>query len=44
VQLKTSNGNPLEVIYNIISVGDTKLVLSKVVTTGTPTQLYFSNK
>jgi len=44
VQLKTSNGNPLEVIYNIISVGDIKLVLSKVVTTGTPTQLYFTNK
>jgi hypothetical protein len=43
-QLKTSNGNPLEVIYNIISVGDTKLVLSKIVTTGTPTQLYFTNK
>ena len=44
VQLKTSNGNPLEVIYNIISVGETKLVLSKVVTTGTATQLYFTNK
>jgi len=44
VQLKTAGGNPLEVIYNIISVGDTKLVLSKVVTTGTPTQLYFTNK
>lgn len=44
VQLKTANGNPLEVIYNIISVGDTKLVLSKVVSTGTPTQLYFTNK
>jgi hypothetical protein len=44
VQLKTANGNPLEVIYNIISVGETKLVLSKVVTTGTPTQLYFTNK
>jgi hypothetical protein len=44
VQLKTSNGNPLEVIYNIISVGETKLVLSKVVTTGAPTQLYFTNK
>ena len=42
VQLKTSNGNPLEVIYNIISVGETKLVLSKVVTTGAPTQLYLS--
>ena len=44
VQLKTAGGNPLEVIYNIISVGDIKLVLSKVVTTGTPTQLYFTNK
>lgn len=44
VQLKTSNGNPLEVIYNIISVGASKMVLSKVVTTGTPTQLYFTNK
>ena len=44
VQLKTANGNPLEVIYNIISVGETKLVLSKVITTGTATQLYFTNK
>jgi hypothetical protein len=44
VQLKTANGNPLEVIYNIVSVGDTKLVLSKVVTTGAATQLYFTNK
>jgi hypothetical protein len=44
VQLKTASGNPLEVIYNIISVGETKLVLSKVVTTGTASQLYFTNK
>jgi hypothetical protein len=44
VQLKTVGGNPLEVIYNIISVGETKLVLSKVVATGTATQLYFTNK
>ena len=44
VQLKTASGNPLEVIYNILSVGETKLILSKVVTTGTPTQLYFTNK
>jgi len=44
VQLKTAGGNPLEVVYNIISVGETKLVLSKVVTTGTTTQLYFTNK
>jgi len=44
VQLKTASGNPLEVIYNIISVGETKLVLSKVVTTGTASQLYFTSK
>ena len=44
VQLKTANGNPLEVIYNILSVGETKLVLSKVVSSGTPTQLFFTNK
>jgi hypothetical protein len=44
VQLKTASGNPLEVIYNILSVGETKLILSKVVATGTATQLYFTNK
>ncbi len=44
VQLKTANGNPLEVIYNIISVGESNLVLSKVLTAGTPTQLYFTSK
>ncbi len=44
VKLKTANGNPLEVIYSILSVGETKLVLSKVVSTGTPTQFYFTNK
>ena len=44
VQLKTANGNPLEVVYNILSVGETKLVLSKVITTGTATQLFFTNK
>ena len=43
VQVKTANGNPLEVVYNIISVGETKLILSKV-SSGTPTALYFSNK
>jgi hypothetical protein len=43
VQVKTANGNPLEVLYNIISVGETKLILSKL-TTGTPTELYFTNK
>lgn len=44
VQLKTANGNALEVVYNIISVGGSNLVLSKVLTTGTPTQLYFTSK
>lgn len=44
VQVKTTNGNPLEQIYDIISVGDSKLVLSKQVTSGAPTQLYFTNK
>ena len=44
VQVKTANGNLLEVIYNIISVGETKLLLSKVITTGTATQLFFTNK
>jgi hypothetical protein len=44
VQLITINGNPFEVIYDIISVGDTKLVLSKVVSSGSPTQLFFTNK
>jgi hypothetical protein len=44
VQLITINGNPFEVIYDIISVGDTKLVLSKVVSSSKPTQLFFTNK
>jgi hypothetical protein len=44
VQVKTANGNPIEQIYDIISVGDSKLVLSKQVVSGTPTQLYFTNK
>ena len=44
VQVKTANGNPLEVIYDIISIGGSKMVLSKQVSSGTPTQLYFTNK
>lgn len=44
VQVKTANGNPLEVIYDIISIGGSKMVLSKQVSNGTPTQLYFTNK
>ncbi len=43
VQVKTSNGNALEVIYNIISVGTSNLVLSKAVT-GPITKLYFTTK
>ena len=45
VQVKTTNGNPLEYIYNIVTVGDTKLVLEKTNTgQSTPTQLYFNAK
>ena len=44
VQVKTTNGNPLEVIYDIISVGDSKMVLSKQIPSGTPTYLYFTSK
>ncbi len=44
VQVKTSNGNSLEVVYNIISIGDAKLVLAKVTSSVAATQLYFTNK
>ncbi len=45
VQVKTANGNPLEYIYNIVTVGDTKLVLEKTNTgQSIPTQLYFNAK
>ena len=45
VQVKTTNGNPLEYIYNIITVGDNKLVLEKTNTgQSIPTQLYFNAK
>lgn len=43
VQVKTSNGNPFEVIYNIISVGENNLVLSKLLA-GPVTTLYFTTK
>jgi len=43
MQLKTSNGNPFEVIYNIISVGESNMVLSKLVS-GPATKLYFTTK
>ena len=41
--LKTSNGNPFEVIYNIISVGESNMVLSKLIS-GPATKLYFTTK
>ena len=43
MQLKTSNGNPFEVVYNIISVGESNMILSKVAS-GPTTKLYFTNK
>ncbi len=43
MQLKTINGNPFEVIYNIISVGESNMVLSKVIS-GPATKLYFTTK
>lgn len=43
MQLKTSNGNPFEVIYNIISVGESNMILSKLVS-GPATKLYFTIK
>ena len=44
VQVKTANGNSLEVIYDIISVGANKLILSKQVVFGAPTHLFFTSK
>lgn len=44
VQVKTANGNSLEVIYDIISVGANKMILSKQVVFGAPTHLYFTSK
>jgi hypothetical protein len=44
VQVKTLNGNSLEVIYDIISVGANKMILSKQVVVGAPTHLYFTSK
>lgn len=43
MQLKTNNGNPFEVIYNIISVGETNMIVSKLVS-GPATKLYFTIK
>ena len=43
VQAKTSNGNPIEYIYDIVSVGAENLILSYTIT-GKTTQLYYTSK
>jgi hypothetical protein len=43
VQAKTSNGNPIEYIYDIVSVGSENLILSYTIT-GNTTQLYYTSK
>ena len=43
VQATTSNGNPIEYIYDIVSVGSEDLILSYTIT-GKTTQLYYTSK
>ncbi len=43
VQAKTSNGNSIEYIYNIVSVGSENLILSYTIS-GKTTQLYYTSK
>ena len=43
VQATTSNGNPIEYIYDIVSVGAENLILSYTIT-GKTTQLYYTSK
>jgi hypothetical protein len=43
VQATTSNGNPIEYIYDIISVGAENLILSYTLS-GKITQLYYTSK
>jgi len=43
VQAKTSNGNPIEYIYDIVSVGASNLILSYTLS-GKTTQLYYTSK
>lgn len=43
VQAKTSNGNPIEYIYTIVSVGSENLILSYTVS-GKLTQMYYTSK
>jgi hypothetical protein len=44
IQLKSANGNPMEVIYDIISIGDSKMVISKQISIGKPTKFFFTTK
>jgi hypothetical protein len=43
VQATTSNGNPIEYIYDIISIGAENLILSYTLS-GKTTQLYYTSK
>ena len=43
VQATTSNGNSIEYVYTIVSVGASNLILSYTLS-GTTTQLYYTNK
>ena len=43
VQATTSNGNPIEYIYDIVSVGSENLILSYTLS-GKTTQLYYTSK
>ena len=43
VQATTSNGNPIEYIYDIVSVGAENLILSYTLS-GKTTQLYYTSK
>lgn len=43
VQATTSNGNPIEYIYTIVSVGSENLILSYTLS-GKTTQLYYTSK
>lgn len=44
VKVKTTNNNPLEVVYDIVTTGDNKLVLSKQEVSGTRIHYYFTSK
>jgi hypothetical protein len=43
VQATTRNGNPIEYIYTIVSVGASNLILSYTLS-GKTTQLYYTSK